>query len=96
MDLAKLGRKAIFIPTPGQTEQEYLAERLKKMKIAFAMAQHTFDLKTAWKESKAYTGFHLCSRRPRLLEDALDRILVISPTDGEWKKFDSAPNRVLS
>jgi hypothetical protein len=26
MDLAKLGKKAIFIPTPGQTEQEYLAK----------------------------------------------------------------------
>src|ERR1019366_1385837 len=26
MDLAKMEKKAIFIPTPGQTEQEYLAE----------------------------------------------------------------------
>ncbi len=30
MDLAKLGKKAYFIPTPGQYEQEYLAEKLKK------------------------------------------------------------------
>jgi len=30
MDLAKLGKKAFFIPTPGQYEQEYLAEKLKK------------------------------------------------------------------
>ncbi len=30
MDLAKLGKKAFLIPTPGQTEQEYLARRLKK------------------------------------------------------------------
>lgn len=28
MDLAKLEKKAFFIPTPGQYEQEYLAERL--------------------------------------------------------------------
>lgn len=28
MDLAKLGKKAFFIPTPGQYEQEYLAEKL--------------------------------------------------------------------
>jgi len=28
MDLAKLGKKAFFIPTPGQFEQEYLAKRL--------------------------------------------------------------------
>ncbi len=30
MDLAKLEKKAFFIPTPGQYEQEYLAEKLKK------------------------------------------------------------------
>ena len=30
MDLGKLGKKAFFIPTPGQFEQEYLAKRLKR------------------------------------------------------------------
>ena len=30
MDLVKLNKKAFFIPTPGQFEQEYLAKRLKK------------------------------------------------------------------
>jgi hypothetical protein len=30
MDLAKLQKKAFFIPTPGQFEQEYLARRLKR------------------------------------------------------------------
>ena len=30
MDLAKLNKKAFFIPTPGQYEQEYLAQKLKK------------------------------------------------------------------
>lgn len=30
MDLAKLGKKAFFIPTPGQYEQEYLAKRFKR------------------------------------------------------------------
>ena len=30
MDLAKLEKKAFFIPTPGQFEQEYLAKRLKR------------------------------------------------------------------
>lgn len=30
MDLVKLNKKAFLIPTPGQTEQEYLARRLKK------------------------------------------------------------------
>jgi hypothetical protein len=30
MDLAKLEKKAFFIPTPGQFEQEYLAKRFKR------------------------------------------------------------------
>jgi predicted glycosyltransferase len=30
MDLAVLGKKALLIPTPGQTEQLYLARRMKK------------------------------------------------------------------
>src|SRR4029079_1108400 len=32
MDIATLGKKAIFIPTPGQPEQEYLAEYFKSKK----------------------------------------------------------------
>lgn len=34
MDLAKLGKKAFFIPTPGQYEQEYLAKKLSSLNIA--------------------------------------------------------------
>ena len=37
MDLDVLGKRAIFIPTPGQTEQEYLAAELKKeWKVLYA------------------------------------------------------------
>ena len=57
MDLASLGKKAIFIPTPGQTEQEYLAEMFMKKGIAFSQTQSSFDLKKALEESKNYNGF---------------------------------------
>jgi predicted glycosyltransferase len=33
MDLVKLGKKAFFIPTPGQYEQEYLAVKLDQERI---------------------------------------------------------------
>ena len=49
--------KAIFIPTPGQTEQEYLAERFLKKGIAFSQTQASFDLKIALEKSKNYKGF---------------------------------------
>ena len=45
MDLIKLGKKAILVPTPGQTEQEYLASSLKQTKQFCVQTQRTFSLK---------------------------------------------------
>ncbi len=45
MDLAQLGKKAFFIPTPGQYEQEYLAKKLKKEGLVSYCKQHKFKLK---------------------------------------------------
>ncbi|HER40377.1 MAG TPA: glycosyltransferase, partial [Salinimicrobium catena] len=42
MDLAKLEKKAFFIPTPGQFEQEYLAARMTKLGIAASCSQEDF------------------------------------------------------
>ncbi|WP_395053773.1 glycosyltransferase [Flavobacterium sp.] len=44
MDLAKLEKKAFFIPTPGQFEQEYLAKRLKKQGLVPTAKQDKFKL----------------------------------------------------
>ncbi|MDN3664637.1 glycosyltransferase [Algibacter miyuki] len=44
MDLAKLNKKAFFIPTPGQFEQEYLAERLNAMRLVPTCSQDEFSL----------------------------------------------------
>jgi uncharacterized protein (TIGR00661 family) len=44
MDLAKLGKKAFFIPTPGQYEQEYLAEKYTLEGIAPSCTQDEFDI----------------------------------------------------
>lgn len=56
MDLFKLGKKAFFIPTPGQTEQEYLAKRLHTMGIVPFKDQEKFSLKDLSKV-KVFTGF---------------------------------------
>ena len=58
MDLARLGKKAIFIPTPGQTEQEYLAEYFMEKGICFAQKQNDFNLQTAIDKSTSFTGFN--------------------------------------
>lgn len=39
MDLAFAGKKALLIPTPGQTEQEYLAKVLAEKQVAYAVNQ---------------------------------------------------------
>lgn len=45
LDLAKLGKRAFFIPTPGQYEQEYLAKRLEQEKLVPYCKQDDFELK---------------------------------------------------
>nr|WP_288934050.1 glycosyltransferase [uncultured Allomuricauda sp.] len=44
MDLAKLEKKAFFIPTPGQYEQEYLAKRMQKQGLVPYSTQEDFKL----------------------------------------------------
>jgi uncharacterized protein (TIGR00661 family) len=44
MDLAKLQKKAFFIPTPGQFEQEYLAKRFKRNGFAPFAKQDDFKI----------------------------------------------------
>ena len=46
MELLPLHKKMILIPTPGQTEQVYLARSLASRQMAVMMDQATFDLNT--------------------------------------------------
>jgi len=57
MDLAVLQKKCFFIPTPGQTEQEYLAKNLEQLKISPFSTQNKF--KIALLDTMVnYTGFN--------------------------------------
>jgi uncharacterized protein (TIGR00661 family) len=47
MDLAVIKKKSILIPTPGQTEQEYLAKHLMKNNFALCIEQNKFRLQNA-------------------------------------------------
>ena len=59
MDLASLGGRAVFVPTPGQPEQEYLAKSLKRKGLFYACNQKEFSLQHAIKASKNYSGLSL-------------------------------------
>jgi uncharacterized protein (TIGR00661 family) len=75
MDLMQVGGKAIFIPTPGQTEQEYLAKNLKEKGIAYYMPQNEFNLDTALTEYNKYSGFSAATTNNQLLMQAIDHLL---------------------
>ncbi len=57
MDLAILKKKAIFVPTPGQTEQLYLARELERKKIAPMVLQRELSLTSALAKLNEYSGF---------------------------------------
>lgn len=59
MDLAFFGKKAILIPTPGQTEQEYLARYLNRRGIFYSVTQKSVDLRKALKDIEQFPYFKL-------------------------------------
>jgi len=58
MDLAKMNKKAFFIPTPGQFEQQYLAERLQEHGYVPFCEQDDFCIEKL-KEVNAYNGLSI-------------------------------------
>lgn len=76
MDLSNFGCKAVFIPTPGQTEQEYLAKRLLDKGIAFSKTQNSFNLAEAIANQGNYAGL-LINNNSDLLEERIDNLLNI-------------------
>ncbi len=78
MDLAAIGSKnVILIPTPGQTEQEYLGEMLNMKGIAYSHRQSDFDLSKALAKVIEYAGFEGMRQQPNLLQKAISELLEI-------------------
>lgn len=75
MDLSAMGKRVVFIPTPGQTEQEYLAVELQRRSIAPFQLQHAVDIEKALAEINRYSGFAGWSAQPNLAQEAIDEIL---------------------
>jgi uncharacterized protein (TIGR00661 family) len=61
MDMVKLQKKAILIPTPGQTEQEYLAKYLSEKKYFYSETQEGFNLRHALKNASEFPA-HFAER----------------------------------
>jgi UDP-N-acetylglucosamine transferase subunit ALG13 len=54
MDLLKLGKKSILIPTPGQAEQEYVAAHLYEERLAYTVPQAHFSLPKALANARTF------------------------------------------
>ncbi|HRQ50459.1 MAG TPA: glycosyltransferase family protein [Agriterribacter sp.] len=65
MDLVQLEHKAILIPTPGQPEQEYLAQWLHQNKIFYTCAENAFSLQQSLREAENFP-FNFSVFRPFL------------------------------
>ena len=75
MDLAQLNKKAVLIPTPGQTEQEYLAKKFHQQKIFLTQEQSSLDLKSALTAVNAFTGIHSGNHEAMYLKQSISEVL---------------------
>ena len=71
MDLIALQQKAILIPTPGQTEQEYLAEYLSAKKYFVSAHQKGFNLVTEIKNLESVEWKTLPVPQNKKLQEAI-------------------------
>jgi hypothetical protein len=77
MDIASLQKKSILIPTPGQTEQEYLAKYLMQKGFAVCMNQKGFLISEAIQKAKQF-NYKLPATETRLEEVVAGFIQLIS------------------
>ena len=57
MEMIEMGKRGIFIPTPGQLEQEYLSKHFMENKWCLSISQHQFNLLNSLQTAKSYEGF---------------------------------------
>lgn len=72
MELVILGKKALLIPTPGQTEQIYLAKYHKERGNFYSVSQNKLDLPRDVEEARKYPGLNHNSK-----ENAVEKFMEI-------------------
>jgi uncharacterized protein (TIGR00661 family) len=66
MDLAVLGKKALLIPTPGQTEQLYLARHFADLNVISTQSQTEFDLAKGIEKTLQTIGYQYDIKKLKL------------------------------
>lgn len=76
MDLCMMEQRALLIPTPGQTEQEYLAHYLQSREIALSVEQDALQLSRDIPSALTKKGFtHLLPSGRNLMQTAINTLL---------------------
>jgi uncharacterized protein (TIGR00661 family) len=75
MDVVKLQKKSILIPTPGQTEQEYLASYLSKKQIAYSTSEKEFFLTDALQNAGKFSYQSLSYNNEQILEQVISKFI---------------------
>jgi hypothetical protein len=76
MDIAALQQESILIPTPGQTEQEYLGKYLMKKNFALCVDQKKFRLKNALELADVFNYRVSSFFSENCLEDVLNNFIA--------------------
>jgi uncharacterized protein (TIGR00661 family) len=75
MDYYKLDKNALLIPTPGQGEQEYLAQNLLKQNKFYSVAQKKLNISQDLAKASSYFGFSGDQQKERIADwDMLFRL----------------------
>lgn len=77
MDLSRTGNKALLVPTPGQTEQEYLAGYMAEKGIFYAVQQKKLNLKEDIPRALEMSGIvfnNLPDQFTTLIDNALNNL----------------------
>lgn len=72
MELIALGKNAILVPTPGQTEQEYLAEYYQQERMFHVAKQRKLDLEREIAQARETNNHHL----PRIPVNDIDKFFA--------------------
>ncbi|MBK9727267.1 MAG: glycosyltransferase [Saprospiraceae bacterium] len=75
LDLAIIQKPALLIPTPGQPEQEYLADQLMESGLFYTVNQDAFQLETDLHKAIQFKGYVPISGTLNL-EERLDELLL--------------------
>jgi uncharacterized protein (TIGR00661 family) len=75
MDVVGLGKKSIMVPTPGQPEQQYLAQYLFEKKIVYRVKQDEFILQECLNAVKTFPFLSFRRSSIQLLPNAIEELL---------------------